>query len=895
MAQSIQTDGTTSTQPASCSGDCNIEGGLQQGNNLFHSFEKFNVDAGATVLLQDPGVANILSRVTGNELSEILGTLGVSGGDANLFLINPNGIIFGEDSSLDLNGSFLATTADTIRFSEQGLLDTAFNEIPLLTIDPSALSFADGNRGVIRNESITPAGEDLSGIEGTGTARGLRVPDGESLLIIGGDVILDGGGLSAFGGRIELGGLAEAGEIGLNFDVEGQNLSLGFPNRIKRANVSLNDKAIVNVAANDGGDITINAQDISILAGSFLQAGIGLGLGTNDSQAGNITLDASNKIEINNDSGVFNEVAPGATGTGGNIDVNSGSLLVVSNDSVLQTNTFGIGSVGDIEIKVPNGSIEISNNSKVNSSVSSLIDFMAIGEGGDIQIVAQEILLENGSSIDASTLGQGNAGNINISLKDSLDVTSSSAVKSLVDLEAVGDGGNVTIEANSISLDSGSQLLSNVFGEGEGGNISLNFVDSINIAGTNTEGFSSGLVTTTEKEAEGSAGNITVNTGSFQIANGAIVSSQTLNDGDGGNISIDADTFGAINGGQIVTSAASSGDAGNINIQVFDNLLLSGNDLNFANRLAEFGDEIVGNEAPGNSGFFANVRPEASGAGGNINVEAGQLSILDNAEINVSAAGTGAAGSLSIDAQDVNLNSGSLTAETTVGNQGNITLNNTDTLLLDNNSQITTNAIQSATGGDIAISSKGIALLDDSDITANAVRGQGGNIQITTQGLFQEPNSEITAASELGIDGTVRINNLDRDPTSGIFELPDVPIDAENILAQNFCQLEDDQIAKGSSFVITGRGGLVPTSEGSLENRDRLVDWAIREDLEVSENGAVAVRERASEEVTAKSYPKIQQAQGLLVAKNGSTWLTANAPDAVSQTKALYPDCNTSE
>lgn len=79
-AQSIQTDGTTPTQPTSCSGDCLIDGGLQQGDNLFHSFEEFNVDEGATVLFQDPGVANILGRVTGNQLSEILGTLGVTGG-----------------------------------------------------------------------------------------------------------------------------------------------------------------------------------------------------------------------------------------------------------------------------------------------------------------------------------------------------------------------------------------------------------------------------------------------------------------------------------------------------------------------------------------------------------------------------------------------------------------------------------------------------------------------------------------------------------------------------------------------------------------------------------------------------------------------------------------------
>lgn len=153
IAQSIQTDGTTTTRPESCSGDCTITDGLQQGNNLFHSFERFNVDSGARVLFEDSGVTNILGRVTGNEVSEILGTLGVTGGDANLFLINPNGIIFGKNSSLNVNGSFLATTADAVRFGEQGLFETSDNQIPLLTVNPSALVFVDGNRGNIVNRS----------------------------------------------------------------------------------------------------------------------------------------------------------------------------------------------------------------------------------------------------------------------------------------------------------------------------------------------------------------------------------------------------------------------------------------------------------------------------------------------------------------------------------------------------------------------------------------------------------------------------------------------------------------------------------------------------------------------------------------------------------------------
>ncbi len=124
MAQSIQIDGTTATQLENCPGNCIIRGGLQQGINLFHSFERFNVDVGTTVLFQDSGVNNIFGRVTGGEISQILGTLGISGGNANLFLLNPNGIIFGPNSSLDLNGSFLATTANAIKFGEQGFFNT---------------------------------------------------------------------------------------------------------------------------------------------------------------------------------------------------------------------------------------------------------------------------------------------------------------------------------------------------------------------------------------------------------------------------------------------------------------------------------------------------------------------------------------------------------------------------------------------------------------------------------------------------------------------------------------------------------------------------------------------------------------------------------------------------
>ena len=101
-----------------------IDGGALRGSNLFHSFQEFNVGEGRGVYFANPdAVSNIFSRVTGNSQSNILGTLGVDGA-ANLYLINPNGIVFGEGAALDVQGSFTATTADGIRFGEQGEFNT---------------------------------------------------------------------------------------------------------------------------------------------------------------------------------------------------------------------------------------------------------------------------------------------------------------------------------------------------------------------------------------------------------------------------------------------------------------------------------------------------------------------------------------------------------------------------------------------------------------------------------------------------------------------------------------------------------------------------------------------------------------------------------------------------
>src|ERR687885_1842538 len=172
-----------------------IEGGTTKGNNLFHSFQEFSLPTGSEAFFNNPlTIQNIFSRVTGSNVSNIDGLIRANG-TANLFLINPNGIIFGQNVRLDIGGSFVGTTANAIGFGNQGFFSaTSPNTPPLLTISPTALLFNQIRAASIENNSVAPSGLNPSSAF---IAPGLRVPDGKSLLLVGGDIKIDGGGLIA--------------------------------------------------------------------------------------------------------------------------------------------------------------------------------------------------------------------------------------------------------------------------------------------------------------------------------------------------------------------------------------------------------------------------------------------------------------------------------------------------------------------------------------------------------------------------------------------------------------------------------------------------------------------------------------------------------------------------
>ena len=395
-----------------------IDGGAIRGQNLFHSFQEFNVGEDRGVYFANPdAITNIFSRVTGNDVSNILGTLGVDGA-ANLYLINPNGIVFGEGASLDVQGSFTATTADGIEFGEQGFFSVVNPTESVLTISvPLGLQFGS-NPGSIINRSFVE--------DNTGEKVGLQVPAGENLTLVGGDVSFEAGEATAKGGNIEIGGLSAAGTVTFNDDG-----SLNFPQDVARTDISLSNAADVDVTGTGGGRVNINAHSLNVEAGesgsSSIRAGITADSTSTEAQAGDISINATDNIIIVDESFVFNQVAPEARGNAGNVSI-----------STINLSLSGGGQVGAF----------------------------ATGQGnaGNVTIFTNELTLSDGARVDTSTFGKGNAGNVkiratgNITADGETSAGLSSGAASNVEEFAIGDGGNISITTNNLTLINGARV-----------------------------------------------------------------------------------------------------------------------------------------------------------------------------------------------------------------------------------------------------------------------------------------------------------------------------------------------------------------------------------------------------------------------------------------------------
>lgn len=880
LAQSLGQIVPDSTQPVNSmvTVDGNnriITGGTNSGSNLFHSFQEFSVSTGTRAIFDNPlTVDNIITRVTGEQISQIDGLIQTNG-SANFFLLNPNGIIFGPNAALNVGGSFFASTAEKITFAD-GNEFSAINPQapPLLNVNvPIGLQLGE-NPGTIVNYSRTYINDQLLG---------LAVQPGQTLGLIGGNLNLAGGQINAIQGKVELAAIVNS-EWPLSTPLSTrENPVTGFAETSefitsdRLGTIQLSQQAVVNTTGLGGGEINITGGLISLTDNSQILANTG-----GDFDGVGITI--------------------------------KGDRLTLENNSVISASTFGAGAAGDINITA--GNVEIIGSGDANLLLALLSGNVALemlkngifsvtggaGAAGNVTLNIDRLNFTGGAAILTTTFSPNRGGNLTINATDSVELFGGSLLAT--GSAETGAAGDVTVNTNILRMQDGSLIgtSTTATSQGTGGNLTVNAGNLIEVSnipvGRPVPG---GLFTTTL--GAGDAGDLMVNTRQLVLRDGAQVNSSSSGRGIGGNLTVNASESIEIEGttpdiswisglytssslldvqglsgsspagiltvntgrltirnGGIISAASEEGSAGSLQINATELLEITGVTNTTMPELAK-GSSLLANSV-------------GAGQAGDLLIQTDKLIVSDRAFITVSGEGTGNAGNLQISANSIHLNHGRLSATTASGKGGNIFLNS-QTLQLRENSNISTEARGIGDGGNITINSQIITALTNSDITANASQGFGGRVVINSQGIFgtefrqqPTPDSDITATSELGpqFSGVVQIKAPDVDPGAGLVELQTEVVDVQSLVDRDICA------EAGNSFYLTGRGGLPPTPDEPLSSDTLWIDDRPIYHSQMS---------MANHQLKA---PKLIEATGYAIAANGEIMLTANPqfipPDA---------------
>ncbi len=771
-----------------------IDGGAIRNSNLFHSFREFNIKDGQRVYFSNPtGINNILGRVTGNNLSNILGTLGVNG-NANLFLINPNGIVFGQNASLDLGGSFIGSTANAIKFSDSTEFSAiASQDKPLLTVTaPLGLQFGD-NLGSIQVQGNGQGQRFTS--ELVEPIDALRVQPNQTLALVGGNLALEGGTIKTAGGRIELGSVAGSGVVSLTPIDTG--FALGYADVPTFGDIRFSGGAVIDASGAGGGDIQVQGRRVTLQDGSQIEAST---LGAES--GGTLNVKASESIELigatpdgESFSGLNAFVYPEATGVGGNVAVAT-DQLIVRDGGEITTATFGEGQGGNISVEtkqliVQDGaqvqaatlgggdagnltvsaqqSIELIGRTPDNQFPSGLftsVERGAMGNGGSLSIATGRLIVRDGAQITAGTFGQGDAGNLTVLASEFMEVVGASAdgqspsiVFTSVAPGGTGNGGNLSIATGRLIVQDGAQVVAGTFGPGYAGSLTVSASESVELIGTSVDGqIGSGLFSSSEEGATGNGGNLSVETGRLIVRDSAEIRTGTFGKGRAGDLKVETGQLIVRDGGQIQAATFGEGDAGNLTVSASDSV------------------EVLGTSADGRflSGLFTSVQRGATGNGGNLSIATGQLIVRDTGQIQSATFGEGNAGSLTVLAKesvevvgtsaDGKFSSALFTSVSpgAIGDGGNLNVE-TGRLIVRDSAQITAGTFGKGAAGNLTISARSVNLDNQASITTTATSGDGGNITLQLQDLlllrrYSQISATAGTTQQDGNGGNITIN-----------------------------------------------------------------------------------------------------------------------------------------
>jgi filamentous hemagglutinin family protein len=804
-ASNITSDGTMGTTVTQAGAIYNIDGGTIRGTNQFHSFGLFSVGTGDTASFNGPPViSNIIGRVTGSQQSIIDGILRSTITGANLYLLNPYGILFGPNASLNVSGSFHVSTADYLRLPDGGIFySNPLRSSVLTTAPPAAFGFL----------SNSPAPISIQGSS-------LNVPQGQTLSVVGGDIQIDSGALlKAPHGQINIASVASPGEVIPNLpgqlpalDVSsfanlGQITELGFSNltvsssagagtvlirggRLVMDNsyISANtsgaspgnslgidvqltgDLGLTNMAqmlaysggAGRAGDIRIKADSMELLGGSFIYSGA-----FSSGDSGNIDV-TTNSLTVKDGAYIGNETY--STGNSGNLTVNTGSLKVMDGWSDIYTMTYGSGNSGKLVIQADD--ILISGGPAGGAIVGSIT--AGSGNCGDLLVTAKNLQILNGSELSSTvySAGSGNGGRVEVAA-DRVFISGSTDPNIYTGIFAntfgVGKGGSLSLTANSLEMTNRASLQASTFGTGDAGKItlrvgSLELKDASYVSSTGYYGLGAG-----------NSGNIEVSANRVFIS-GLENSTQPFNvdatgfftgslKGYGGDVYIKTDSLTLTNRGLISSTSYGSGRAGNIRVDAESVELLNG--AFFLSSAYGSGNggkiEVIAESvlvsgvhpAPV-SDITGNISLTPSGIGsqafinggnaGDVRIMAGTLNILDGARISTQTFGAGNGGNIEVTADNVAISGANATFREFLIGKG---------IDAEEAGKLASASLLSSTNGSF-LGSSTTGNAGNLQITARNVQVQnGGLISSKTDTSGNGGNIEVTAGNIQISDGAV--------------------------------------------------------------------------------------------------------------------------------------------
>jgi filamentous hemagglutinin family protein len=536
-----------------------IEGGTQSGSNLFHSFQQFSVPTGSTAHFNNAlDIQNIISRVTGGAISNIDGLIRAEG-KANLFLINPSGIVFGQNARLNVGGSFFASTASIIKFADGFEFSaTIAQNTPLLTISvPIGLQFGVNPQRIL----VRGNGQGLRiGAPIIDTQNALRVQPNQTLALVGGNVALEGATLKTAGGRIELGSVGDNSLVSLT---PNNGFSLNYSGVQNFKDIQLSQQAAVDASGSGSGNIQVVGRNIKLTDGSQIEAST---LGSNP--GGTLVVNAQDSVQLigtsansSSLSGLSARVFPGATGAAGDVIINTRQLLIQDGARISAT-TFAAGNGGKLTVNADSVQVsgssaegdesglfaqteprEIPNPIPIRQRVPSLT-----GAAGDVMINTRELLVENGGQIQAATFGAGKGGDLTVNA-ESVQLTGiasngrrlgSGLVTSTAE-GTTGAAGNVTINTNQLLVGDGGRVVVRSRGTGNAGNLTVN-ARSIRLDNNATL-----IADTTSTNTDSNQATININSRDLILRRDSnITANATGSDVIGGNINIDTSILAAV-------------------------------------------------------------------------------------------------------------------------------------------------------------------------------------------------------------------------------------------------------------------------------------------------------------------------------------------------------------